>query len=220
MKKILSSLILTGIIASTTQPACAWFWNKNKGEPLSQSSPNSGYAGELPDIEAEFDYLRPTASSTNVYKVDEDVKVEDLIPAPREEKMYIDIIKKKDKASEYYHDIIDVITLLEKIKTSIIQGVSTQVFNAQVSYFIDLAYHIQREYSHKAESSYASYAKIMELSHQAYSIASLRREANYYGKYLSHSEEGFIYSPEYVNEQLQYLLEAINETLPILKEIE
>ena len=188
MKRILSSLIFICFVASTMfTPAYAWFWNKNdKGEPLSQNVANSGYAGELPDIESEFDYLRPNSLNNNVYKVDEDVKVEDLIPAPREEKMYIDIIKKKDKASDYYHDINDVVFLLEKLKTSIIQGVSTQVFNAQVSYFIDLAYHIQREYSHKAESSYASYAKIMELSHHAYSIASLRRESNYYGKYLSY----------------------------------
>jgi len=134
--------------------------------------------------------------------------------------MYIDIIKKKDKLSQYIHDVNDIVFILEKIKTSIIQGATTQVFNSQVSYFIDLAYYLQREYSNKPEANYISYGKIMELSNHSYSVASLRRESSYYGKYLSYSQEGYVYSPDYINEQLQYLLDAINEALPILKDIE
>lgn len=219
MKKILCSLIIFCITLTVASPAEAFFWNKNKGKALSESS-NSGYAGHLPDIDSEFDYLRPTKKSSNVIKVDEEAKIEDLVPAPRKEKMYIDIIKKKDRTSNYIHDINDIILILEKIKVSIIQGIKTQVFNAQVSYFIDLAYHLQREYSEKTEASYISYGKVMELSNLAYSVATLRRESSYYGKYLSYNEDGYIYSPTYVNEQLQYLLDAINSTLPILKDIE
>lgn len=223
MKKIISILILTGFFASTTLPSYAWslpWGKKNKGTALSESLPNAGYAGELPDIDAEFEYLRPNTKNNNIFKVNENAKVEDLIPAPREEKMYIDIIKKKDKLSQYIHDVNDIVFILEKIKTSIIQGATTQVFNSQVSYFIDLAYYLQREYSNKPEANYISYSKIMELSNHSYSVASLRRESSYYGKYLSYSQEGYVYSPDYINEQLQYLLDAINEALPILKDIE
>ena len=181
----------------------------------------AGYKGNLPNIESEFEYLKPSVKSKDVIRVKEkEVKIEDLIPAPREEKMYIDIIKKKDKTSNYIHDVNDIIKILEKIKVSIIQNAKTQVFNAQVSYFIDLAYHLQTQYGNQPESSYISYKKIMELSNHSYSVASLRREATYYGKYLSYSKEGYIYSPEYINEQTQVLLNAINEALPILKEIE
>lgn len=223
MKKIISILILTGFFASTTLPSYAWslpWGKKNKGTALSESLPNAGYAGELPDIDAEFEYLRPNTKNNNIFRVNENAKVEDLIPAPREEKMYIDIIKKKDKLSQYIHDVNDIVFILEKIKTSIIQGATTQVFNSQVSYFIDLAYYLQREYSNKPEANYISYSKIMELSNHSYSVASLRRESSYYGKYLSYSQEGYVYSPDYINEQLQYLLDAINEALPILKDIE
>lgn len=223
MKKIISILILTGFFASTTLPSYAWslpWGKKNKGTALSESLPNAGYAGELPDIDAEFEYLRPNTKNNNIFRVNENAKVEDLIPAPREEKMYIDIIKKKDKLSQYIHDVNDIVFILEKIKTSIIQGATTQVFNSQVSYFIDLAYYLQREYSNKPEANYISYSKIMELSNHSYSMASLRRESSYYGKYLSYSQEGYVYSPDYINEQLQYLLDAINEALPILKDIE
>lgn len=188
-----------------------------KGKALS-TSPQSGYAGKLPDVQAEFDYMRPSSESKDVFKVDENVKVEDLIPAPRQEKMYIDIIKKKDKNSNYINDVNDIVTALEKLKVTIIQGTKTQVFNAQVSYFIDLAYYLQKEYAEKPEGSYISYKRIMELSNQAYSVATLRREASYYGKYLSYNSDGYLYSPEYVNEQLQYLLDAINKNLPVLKE--
>ena len=215
MKKLVAVFIVIGLVIGL--PSLAK--KKDYGEPLSQNN-NSGYADKLPDIQAEFDYLRPSTSSKDLIRVDENAKIEELIPAPRKEKMYIDIIKKKDKTSNYIHDVNDIITILEKIKVSIIQGAKTQVFNAQVSYFIDLAYYLQREYGEKSESSYVSYSKIMELSNQAYSVATLRREAQYYGKYLSYSEEGYIYSPEYVNEQLQYLLDAINQTIPILKDIE
>lgn len=222
MKKFLSSLILVGVFFSVATPSFAWSWpwSKDKGSALSEDMPNAGYAGELPDIEAEFEYLRPNSKSSNIFRADEDVNIEDLIPAPRGEKMYIDIIKKKDKTSQYIHDVNDTIFAIEKIKTSIIQGATTQVFNSQVSSFIDLAYYIQREYSNKPEASYISYSKIMALSNHAYSVATLRREASYYGKYLAYSQEGYVYSPDYINEQLQYLLDAINETLPFLKEIE
>lgn len=209
-------------MASISVPSYAWTWpwNKDKGSALSGSAVNSGYVGDLPDLDAEFEYLKPNAKGSNVYRVDENVSVEDLIPAPREEKMYIDIIKRKDKASQYIHDVNDIIFLLEKIKKSIIQGVSTQVFNSQVSYFIDLTYHLQLEYGKKPEANYDSYSRIMALSNQAYSVAVLRREASYYGKYLSYSQEGYIYSPEYINEQMQYLLDSINEVLPVLKDAE
>lgn len=222
MKKFLSCLVLVGLFLSVALPAHAWSWpwTKDKGSALSESLSNSGYAGTLPDIEAEFEYLKPNAKSSNVFKVDEDAKVEGLIPAPREEKMYIDIIKRKDKTSDYIHDVNDIIFTLEKLKTSIIQGATTQVFNSQVSYFIDLTYHLQLTYGNKPEANYDSYSRIMALSNQAYSIAVLRRESSYYGKYLSYSEEGYIYSPDYINEQLQYLLDAISETLPVLKDIE
>ncbi len=222
MKKVISILILSGFLTTMATPVYAWSWpwSKDKGSALSESLPNTGYAGELPDIDAEFEYLKQNTKNNNIFRVNENAKDEDLIPAPREEKMYIDIIKKKDKLSQYIHDVNDIVFILEKIKTSIIQGVTTQVFNSQVSYFIDLAYYLQREYEGKPESNYISYGKIMELSNHSYSVASLRRESSYYGKYLSYSQEGYVYSPDYINEQLQYLLDAINEALPILKDIE
>ena len=219
MKKILATLIVFSIML----PAYSWPWSKDKnkkGEPLSEGGVSSGYVGTLPDVEAEFDYMRPDVKSKNVFKVDENAKIEDLQPAPRQEKMYIDIIKKKDKTSNYIHDVNDIILSLEKLKITIIQGLKTSVFNAQVSYFIDLAYYLQREYSQKPEANYTSYKKIMELSNQAYTVATLRREATYYGKYMSQSEDGYIYSPQYVNEQMQYLLDTINEVLPILKDVD
>ncbi len=217
MKKFFALLITFCIISPVY--SFSLFGKKDEGEPLSEST-NSGYAGTLPDITSEFDYLRPNVESKDVIRVDENATIEDLIPAPRQEKMYIDIIKKKDKTSNYIHDINDIILALEKLKITIIQGIKTSVFNAQVSYFIDLAYYLQKEYSNKPEASYVSYKRIMELSNQAYSVATLRREAAYYGKYLSYSEEGYIYSPEYVDEQMQYLLDSINQVLPILKDIE
>ena len=218
MKKFIALLIVLGI-ALPVYPFSFGKKKNKKGEPLS-SEVQSGYEGQLPNIEAEFDYLRPGVQSKDVYKVNEKAKIEDLIPSPRQEKMYIDIIKKKDKTSNYIYDVNDIVLALEKLKVTLIQGLKTSVFNAQVSYFIDLAYYLQREYANKPEASYISYKRIMELSNQAYNVAVLRREASYYGKYLSYGDEGYIYSPEYVNEQMQYLLKSINEILPILKDIE
>lgn len=219
MKKILVLIIALSIMSPAY--SFSWFGKKKekKGAQVSIDT-NSGYVGTLPDIESEFDYLRPNLQSKDIFKVDENADVKDLIPAPRKEKMYIDVIKKKDKTSDYIHDLNDIVLCLEKLKVSIIQGIKTSVFNAQVSYFVDLVYDLQREYGNKPESAYISYKRVMELSNQAYSVAVLRREASYYGKYLAYSDEGYIYSPEYVNEQMQYLLDSINAVLPILKDVE
>ena len=218
MKKFIALLIVLGI-ALPVYPFSFGKKKNKKSAPLS-SEIQAGYEGQLPDIEAEFDYVRPGVQSKDVFKVNENAKIEDLIPSPRQEKMYIDIIKKKDKTSNYIYDVNDIILALDTLKVTLIQGLKTSVFNAQVSYFIDLAYYLQREYANKPEASYISYKRIMELSNQAYNVAVLRREASYYGKYLSYGDEGYIYSPEYVNEQMQYLLKSINEILPILKDIE
>lgn len=219
MKKFLAVFIVLCVVA----PAYAWPWSKDKKKKngaLNEGGVNSGYQGRLPDIKSEFDYMRPDVKSKDIFNVDENAKIQDLTPAPRQEKMYIDIIKKKDKTSNYIHDVNDIVLSLEKLKITIIQGLKTSLFNAQVSYFIDLAAYLQREYNDKPEANYISYKKIMELSNQAYSVATLRREATYYGKYLSQNDDGYIYSPNYVNEQTQYLLDAINQILPILKDAE
>ena len=66
-------------------PAYSWPWSKDKnkkGEPLSEGGVSSGYVGTLPDVEAEFDYMRPDVKSKNVFKVDENAKIEEKTTSP------------------------------------------------------------------------------------------------------------------------------------------
>ena len=58
----------------------------------------------------------------------------------------------------------------------------------------------------------------MELSMHAKSIALLRTEAEKYNPYLAYGSAGYIYNPNNITEQLDYLKTEIEQTIIILKE--
>ena len=99
MKKILLSFSLLIIVLITT---------------------GAGYVGTLPNIEAEFSYLRKDISekTTAPFSVEELDKqnAEKLKPIPRDNDSYVDIIIKKDKTPQYFKDVNSVIIILEKLR--------------------------------------------------------------------------------------------------------
>jgi hypothetical protein len=58
----------------------------------------------------------------------------------------------------------------------------------------------------------------MELSMHARSIALLRTEAEKYNPYLAYGSAGYIYNPNNLREQLDYLKDEIRQTILILRE--
>ncbi len=184
----------------------------------------AGYVGTLPDVEAEFDYLRKESSENAQapYSVEELDKQneEKLKPVPRENENYVDIIIKKDGTTDYLKDVNSVILILEKLRKCLNTDRNIQKFNAIVSNLIDNVAYITSEYKGKPESNYLSYNRLNTLSAQARDVANFRMNAQKYQSYIPYTSSENIYTKENIDAKMEALLVNVNETIFILKNLE
>lgn len=184
----------------------------------------AGYVGTLPDIEADFSYMRKEKNeeAASPYSVEELDKQNEqkLKPIPRDDDTYVDIIIKRDKTSKYTNDLNSVITILEKLRKCLNTNQDIQMFNAIVSNLIDHIEYIRTEYKDKPESNYLSYNKLLELSSEARETASFRMNGQTILKYKPYTMEDNIYTKENLEEKLESLLNNVTDTIFILKNLE
>lgn len=204
MKRFLTVIILFFVVMTTT---------------------GAGYVGTLPNVEAEFSYMKKQNTSErasapfSVEELDKQNAVK-LKPIPRENDTYVDIIVKKDKTTKYLKDVNDVIVILEKLRKCINTQQSIQVFNAVVSNLIDNVEYIKTEYKDKPESNYLSYNRLIVVSDEARDAATFRTQGLAAQKYLPYTSSNNIYTKENLDEKLEKLLVNVNETLFILKNLD
>ena len=191
------------------------FWGRKPIHPRGKY----GYVGRIPDVPLEFEYKK----TKDVYKClmpkDTNVEAKEMLPAPRDNKAYVDIVVKKGISSQYVNDVNDVILILQKLVANIQKDVNVQIFNAQVSALLDNIFYIQDRYHNKPEGNYISYFKMLEIANLARDVAIYRTEAQAYSKYLAYSGEGAIYRPERIQQEMDNLFVRIEETLVILKAV-
>lgn len=203
MKKFLTVIILFLIVITTT---------------------GAGYMGTLPDIEAEFSYLRKQSSEKSMapYSIEELDKQneKDLKPIPRNDDNYVDIIIKKDKTTKYLNDVNSIILILEKLRKCLNTDRNIQKFNAIVSNLIDNVEYVRQEYLDKPESNYLSYSRLINISAEARDAANFRMQGYASEKYLPYTSSNNIYTKESIDSKLESLLTNVNETLFILKNLE
>lgn len=184
----------------------------------------AGYVGTLPNVDAEFSYLKKEVSQKAVapFSVEELDKQNEskLKPIPRDNKDYVDIIIKKDKTTQYITDMNSVIMILEKLRKCLNTDRNIQLFNAIVSNLIDNVEYIKEEYKGKPESNYLSYEKIQQISKQASDVAKFRMNGLASEKYLPYTSANNIYTKENLDSKLENLLTNVNETIFILKNLE
>lgn len=184
----------------------------------------AGYVGTLPNVEQEFSYLRKekTQKAVTPFSVEELDKQNEskLKPIPREDDTYVDIIIKKDKTTKYLKDVNSVIIILEKLRRCLNTNQNIQIFNAIVSNLIDNVEYIRVEYKDKPESNYLSYSKLIAISEQARDTATFRTQGRAYEKYLPYTSENNIYTKENLDSKLEKLLNDVNDTIFILKNLE
>lgn len=184
----------------------------------------AGYVGTLPNIEAEFSYLKKQVDEKAMapYSIEQLDKQneKELKPIPREDDNYVDIIIKKDKTTKYLHDVNNVIIILEKLRRCLNTNQDIQKFNAIVSNLIDNVEYIKEEYKDKPESNYLSYNRIQVVSQEAREAANFRTQGLASQKYLPYSSNNNIYTKENLNAKLEKLLVNVNETIFILKNLE
>ena len=178
----------------------------------------SGYVGTLPDLNRGYEVKEVEKTPPEVKPAKYFNSENEMKPVPRDNPAFVNIILKSDKASQYVNDINEFIPLLENLYDMIEDESSVQLFNAKVYYFNKSAEYLREKYIHKPESQFVSYKKLLELSTHAKSIALLRNEAERYNPYLAFGDEGYIYSPNSISQQLDYLKSEIEETIIILKD--
>lgn len=184
----------------------------------------AGYVGTLPNIDAEFAYLRKKVpekaqSPFSVNELDKQNE-QSLKPIPIEDDTYVDIIIKKDKKTQYLKDVIGVIVVLEKLRKCLNTNQNIQMFNAIVSNLIDNVEYIRVEYKDKPEENYLSYSRLLYVSSEAREVANFRMQGYTRQKYQPYTSENNIYTKENLDEKLEHLLNNVNETLFILKNLE
>ena len=203
MKKILSALFLIFTAFMTT---------------------GAGYMGTLPDIEAEFQYLRQEVSEKtqapfSVQELDKQNEKE-LKPIPRENDDYVDIIVKKDKTSQYMNDVHKIVSILEKLRSCLNNKQDIQKFNAIVSNFIDHVEHLRIEYKDKPEHLFISYSKLIELSNEARDVATFRMQGILNEKYLPYTAQDNIYTKQNLETKLEKLLNDVSDMIFIINNLE
>ena len=175
-----------------------------------------GYVGTLPDLNKIYEQER--VKKIHAIPSKEFNSANELKPVPRDNPAFVNIILKTDKTSKYVNDLNEFIPMLEKLSDMIDEAVNTQVFNAKAYYFTKSADYFKDKYANKPESYFISYKKLLELSMHTKSIALLRTEAVKYNPYMAYGGSGYLYNPDSLTEQLEYLKKEIDRTLIILKE--
>ena len=213
MKKFLVCLILLSIAL----PSHAFFWNK-KDKALEKELQGKGYAGTLPDIGEKIEKSK-TKVTTPIFESQEGFDdPSELKPVPKDNPAFINIIRKKDKNSEFVDDANEIIPMLEKLVDCIEDNESLQLFITKANLLTLNIDNLTKKYDGKPESFYESFRKLQEVNRYVKSISLLRKEAVTYQRYLAYSESGSIYNPENIANQLQYLLEELNTAILLLRE--
>lgn len=177
-----------------------------------------GYVGTLPDLNRGYEIKEVKKTPPEAVPSKDFNSENELKPVPRDNPAFINIILKTDKTSQYTNDINEFIPILEDMYDLIDENSNVQLFNAKVYYFNKNAEYLRDKYKNKPESQFVSFKRLMELNTHAKSIALLRNEAERYNPYLAYRSSGYIYNPNNIAEQLEFLKTEINQTILILKD--
>ena len=199
-----------------TEKKSSWFSKifkrKNKKDSKEEQK---GYWGVLPDIGRDFQYKRQEfASSKNEdLKTPEkkDLSGDELKKAPYDDALFLDVIVKKDKSSNYLNDLQKTKFALLNLKKCIEENGDIQRFNACVN-MIDLyTKNLKTKYQNKSESFKESYIDILTTNYHAKVLGNLLYDSNYYARYIPTMQGK--YSEQNIENEKQKLLVRINKTL-------
>lgn len=179
-----------------------------------------GYKGTLPNITTRFQRLSPQVSTPNFEKTNAFNVQKGYKPVPRDNPSYVNVIIKKNKLSEYANDINELLPVVEKLINSLEKNENEQLFAARANYLYDNTEHLRKKYQDRPESYYNSYNSLIESANQAKALLNLRKEAKVYSSYLAYNNEGYIYSPKYINSQMKSLLRLLKNTISLMKDVD
>lgn len=208
MKKVLVLLLFLVICF----PQSVFAKKKNAAVPS-----GSGYIGTLPDPTEGFQKTEMEESTPSFESVDGFNDKYGIKPAPKDNPAFVNIIMKKDKTSQYINDLNDIINITQDLQTSIEDKDDVQKFNAESNFLKINVDYFRDKYKNKAESSYISFKKVMQLNTHVQTVAKLRSDSEVYSPYVTAEHSGNLFSQNNINNQLDYLLDDIKSTLVVLK---
>ena len=181
---------------------------------------SQGYVGKLPDLTTEHKPSEPNVSPPIFDKAYDFNSADKIKPTPTDDPVFVNIILKKDKTSEFYNDVQEFIDMLEKISDSIESHEDVQRFASRVYYLNVNADYLCEKYENKPESSYSAFKQIVKISNNAKEVSKLRSDAEKYKKYLAYTDTGAEYSKNNIEMELFNLKNAIERTISILKNVQ
>ena len=134
-----------------------------------------------------------------------------LKKAPYDDALFLDVIVKKDKVSEYLNDIQRTKFALNNLKKCIEENGDIQRFNGCVNVIDLYVKNLKLKYQDKSESLKESYIDILTTNYYAKVLGNLLYDSNYYARYIPVSQGK--YSEQNIQNEKQKLLARINRTL-------
>ena len=192
----------------------AGFFRKDNSNNVDTSK---GYVGTLPDLNQEKPSDNGNISPPVFDKIQDFHSENKIKPTPTNDPVFVNIILKKDKTSQYVNDIQEFIEIFEQIADSIETEENIQRFASRVYYLNINTDYFSEKYANKPESNYTSYKQIIKVSNQAKDVSKLRANAEKYKKFLAYTDTGAEYNPNNINMQLFDLKLSIEKVLNILK---
>lgn len=186
------------------------FFKRKKKQPV-QNLEGKGYYGTLPDIEGDFEYKKESIKSAPKQYSEKDIKDGLLLDAPLDDPLFLDVIIKKDKNSDYLNDLMKVKETLEKLKECINTNASIQFFNANVNVLDLQTKNLERKYQYTAYARTNSYYAVRHVNYSAKVLGNLKFDANFYSRYMPLQDS--IYTPQNIRVQSNALLEEIDRTI-------
>ena len=204
-------------VSESGKKKTSWFskiFNKKEKNDISKEE-KKGYWGTLPDINRDFNYKRQEFASNNNENLKtpnkEDLEDKNLKKAPYDDALFLDVIVKKDKASEYLNDIQRTKFALNNLKKCIEENGDIQRFNGCVNVIDLYVKNLKLKYQDKSESLKESYIDNLTRNYYAKVLENLLYDSNYYGRYIPVSQGK--YSEQNIQNEKQKLLARINRTL-------
>lgn len=178
----------------------------------------NGYVGTLPDLNERFQTPGVKESEPSFDYKDNFNDQNDIKPAPKNNPAFVNIIMKTDKSSQYINDLTYLISIIESLQTVVEDSSNVQKFNAKAYFLKTNVDYFRDKYKNRAEGSYLSFKKVMQLNTHVQAIAQLRLEKETYTPYVTANQSGNVFSQNNVDNQLNYLLDEIKNTLVVLKQ--
>ena len=154
---------------------------------------------------------KESIKSTPKQYSEKDIKDGLLLDAPLDDPLFLDVIIKKDKNSDYLNDLMKVKETLEKLKECINTNASIQFFNANVNVLDLQTKNLERKYQYTAYAQTNSYYAVRHVNYSAKVLGNLKFDANFYSRYMPLQDS--IYTPQNIRVQSNALLEEIDRTI-------